>query len=121
MAADRDVSTERWPIIFVSHGAPTLPLEPGRTRDFLLKLGPALGRPRAILVVSAHWETARPTVSASDRPQTIHDFYGFPDELYQLSYPAPGAPPLAAEAARLLQARGVTVDIDPERGLDHGA
>ena len=112
---------KRQPALFVSHGSPTLPLERGPAVDFLRQLGGALGRPDAILVVSAHWDTDRPAVSAAEKPETIYDFYGFPPELYRLRYPAPGAPQLAGRAAGLLDANGLRTDIDPARGLDHGA
>ena len=111
----------RQPAIFVSHGSPTLPLERNAATDFLRQLGPSLGRPESILVVSAHWDTARPAVSAAEHPETIYDFYGFPPELYRLRYPAPGAPQLAKRAAGLLESGGLRTDIDPQRGLDHGA
>lgn len=113
--------TARQPVIFVSHGAPTLALEPGPTRGFLAQLGAALPRPRAILVVSAHWETAAPAVSSTERPQTIHDFYGFPRELYEMRYPAPGAPQLAQQVRERLGGAGIAADAVPDRGLDHGA
>lgn len=115
------MTMNRLPAIFVSHGSPTLPLERGPAVDFLRGLGGTLGKPEAILIVSAHWDTARPAVSAAEKPETIHDFYGFPRELYQLRYPAPGAPQLAKRAAELLAENGMETDIDPERGLDHGA
>lgn len=111
----------RQPAIFVSHGSPTLPLESGAAVDFLRRLGNELGRPEAILVVSAHWDTLRPAVSAAREPETIYDFYGFPPELYQLRYPAPGAPKLAERVAALLQANGLQTEVDSGRGLDHGA
>lgn len=111
----------RLPVLFVSHGAPTLPLESSAAHDFLTGLGAALGRPRAILVVSAHWETGQPAVSTAVQPETIYDFYGFPQELYRLHYPAPGAPQLAARVAGLLAASGMPARLDPQRGLDHGA
>jgi 4,5-DOPA dioxygenase extradiol len=113
--------TVRQPAIFISHGSPTLPLERSAAVEFLRQLGPMLGRPEAILAVSAHWDTARPAVSTAKEPETIYDFYGFPPELYRLRYPAPGAPKLAERAAALLETRGLRTDIDPERGLDHGA
>ena len=113
--------TARQPVIFVSHGAPTLALEPGPTRGFLAQLGAALPQPRAILVVSAHWETAAPAVSSTERPQTIHDFYGFPRELYEMRYPAPGAPQLAQQVRERLGGAGIAADAVPDRGLDHGA
>jgi 4,5-DOPA dioxygenase extradiol len=111
----------RMPAIFVSHGSPTLPLERSPAVEFLRGLGASLGRPAAVLVVSAHWDTERPTVSAVERPPTIHDFYGFPPELYRLRYPAPGAPALARRVAQRLEAAGLGAELDPQRGLDHGA
>jgi 4,5-DOPA dioxygenase extradiol len=111
----------RQPALFVSHGPPTLPLGKTAAAEFLRGLGASLGRPGAILAVSAHWDTARPAVSAAERPETIYDFHGFPPELYRLRYPASGAPQLAQRAAALLEAAGMAVDIEPRRGLDHGA
>ena len=111
----------RQPALFISHGAPTLVLEPGTTRDFLARLGAGLARPRAILVVSAHWETAAPAVSTAAQPQTIYDFYGFPQALYRMRYPAPGAPEVARQAAQLLADAGLPAAAVSDRGLDHGA
>ncbi|HVF44777.1 MAG TPA: class III extradiol ring-cleavage dioxygenase [Pyrinomonadaceae bacterium] len=109
------------PSVFVSHGAPTLAIEKNDTVEFLRRLGAELGRPRAILCVSAHWATRVPTLSAAERPETIHDFGGFPAELYRVRYDAPGAPALAARAAGLLSASGVDSELSGDRGLDHGA
>ena len=109
------------PSLFLSHGAPTLPLTDAPARSFLSGLGGRLPRPKAVLVISAHWETASPAVSAVRRNDTIHDFYGFPRQLYELTYPAPGSPSLAAEVANLLRASGLGCTIDDSRGLDHGA
>lgn len=111
----------RFPAIFLSHGAPLLAVDPGPAHDFLRDLGPVLGRPNAILVVSAHWEARSPRVSTAQLPATIHDFRGFPQALYQLQYRAPGAPELAQRAATLLADAGMDVEIDARRGLDHGA
>ncbi|HXV24641.1 MAG TPA: class III extradiol ring-cleavage dioxygenase [Alphaproteobacteria bacterium] len=113
--------TQRISPVFVSHGAPTLVLEDHPARHFLARLGREMERPRAILCVSAHWETAEPTVSLAERPATIHDFYGFPEELYRMTYPAPGAPDLARRGAELLRTAGLPCREDPDRGLDHGA
>ncbi len=111
----------RQPALFVSHGAPTLALEPGPTRGFLAQLGAGLARPKAILVVSAHWETALPAISTAPQPETIHDFYGFPEALYRMHYAAPGAPALAQRAVGLFAAAGLSAAAVPDRGLDHGA
>ena len=109
------------PSLFLSHGAPTLPLTDTPARAFLSGLGGTLTAPKAILVVSAHWETAAPTVSAVDRNETIHDFRGFPPALYEMSYPAPGSSAVAARVAGLLRAADIDCSIDRNRGLDHGA
>jgi 4,5-DOPA dioxygenase extradiol len=104
------------PSVFVSHGAPTLALEDLPARDFLKGLEAHVGRPRAVLAVSAHWETEAAMVNAPAVNDTIHDFHGFPDALYRLRYPAPGAAWLAERVAALTGAA-----IDRTRGLDHGA
>ena len=109
------------PSLFLSHGSPMVALTPDPAHDFLGGLGTALGRPRAILVASAHWETPFPVVNAVVRNDTIHDFGGFPRALYDLRYDAPGDPALAEQVADLLGAAGLQAGIDRARGLDHGA
>jgi 4,5-DOPA dioxygenase extradiol len=109
------------PVLFLSHGAPTLPLEPGETGAAWQQLAAQLPRPSAILMISAHWETQIPTVSRAVQPATIHDFSGFPEELYRLQYRAPGAPQLAETTALLLQQAGIFAQLDDTHGLDHGA
>jgi 4,5-DOPA dioxygenase extradiol len=109
------------PTLFISHGSPMTALMDSPARHFLAGLGALLPRPRAILVASAHWETVSPCVSAAGQNTTIHDFYGFPAELYALRYDAPGAPALAKEIATLLDAAGLACRIESGRGLDHGA
>ena len=115
---------DKRPALFISHGAPTLAIEPSPTRAFLADLGASLltgaARPRAILAATAHWLTERPTLSAAVAPTTIHDFGGFPAALYRLRYAAPGQPALAAEAAALLRGAGFDADLDGARGFDHG-
>ncbi|WP_446545333.1 DODA-type extradiol aromatic ring-opening family dioxygenase [Sphingopyxis sp. LARHCG72] len=100
-------------------------LEPSPARTFLAGLGAQLPRPRAILVVSAHHDAAfeggRATVTASPAPPTIHDFGGFPEELFAMRYPAPGDPALANRVVELLAGHGLDVTADATRGLDHGA
>ncbi len=116
-----EAASQILPAVFVSHGAPTLAVEENDTTDFLKQLGRMLGKPRAVLCVSAHWNTGAPAVSAAERPRTIHDFGGFAEELYSISYPAPGAPTLAARVAELLGGSGIDCSVSAERGLDHGA
>jgi len=109
------------PALFLSHGAPTLPLEDIPASRFLKALGGELTRPRAVLMVSAHWETPTPTLGGAAMPKTIHDFYGFPDALYAMKYPAPGDPDLAACVADILREAGFEARVHPRRGFDHGA
>jgi 4,5-DOPA dioxygenase extradiol len=111
----------RIPPVFVSHGSPMLSVEPGVAGPMLARLGADLPRPKSILAVSAHWEAAGPVVGAAPRPQVIHDFYGFPRQLYELGYAAPGAPTLALRAAELLREAGLDPLASDTRGLDHGA
>jgi 4,5-DOPA dioxygenase extradiol len=108
------------PALFVSHGAPTFAVQPGLLGPSLRRIGEQLSDIRGALVVSAHWQTPGVQVMRNAAPQTIHDFGGFPPELYQLQYRAPGAPELAKEAARLLETAGYEVSFDDRRGLDHG-
>ena len=96
-------------------------VEPGAAGAAWTALGRALPRPRAVLIASAHWTTSVPMLTGNPAPQTIHDFGGFPAELYALEYPAPGAPELATRAVALLKDAGITAGVDGCRGLDHGA
>ena len=109
------------PTFFVSHGAPTFAIEPGLAGAQLRALGLALGKPRAVVVVSPHWMTQGVEISATDKPQTVHDFGGFPPALYSLRYPAPGSPELAVRIQQQLQSQGISARLDARRGLDHGA
>lgn len=97
-----------------------LPLEPGTALPMLQALGRELTQPTAVLAFSPHWMARTPTVGASPRPETIHDFGGFDPALYELRYPAPGSPELARRVAALAQAAGWVAPLDPSRGLDHG-
>lgn len=108
---------------FISHGSPTLAIEDLPARHFLLdweKIHPQ--KPKAILVISGHWDTSVPSVNVVSKNNTIYDFYGFPEEMYKIKYNAPGAPGLAKRVKELLINSGFkTVKEDPSRGLDHGA
>jgi len=111
------VAPARQPALFVGHGSPMNALEDNAFTRGWRQIAAELPRPRAIVCVSAHWETAGVAVGANPRPETIHDFYGFPQALFDVRYPAPGDPTLAQRVASLLAAQ---VALDPTRGLDHG-
>ncbi|WP_374676520.1 dioxygenase, partial [Ideonella sp.] len=112
------------PPLFISHGSPMTALDAGDTGAFWRRLGPAierrLGRPRAILAISAHSLTREPVLLGAARHPTVHDFSGFPEALYRLRYDAPGDPALAGRAAALLAAAGLPAHVTEEGGLDHG-
>lgn len=107
------------PSLYISHGSPMTALQPGLTGTRLTELAGTLPKPKAIVMASAHWLSHRPRVGTAMAPDTIHDFRGFPAALYELRYPAPGAPVLAARVMQLLAELAPVAD--PERGLDHGA
>ncbi len=113
--------TGRMPALFVGHGNPMNALYDNAFTRSLASVGKAIGElePRAVLVISAHWLSRGTQVSVTPHPGTIHDFGGFPDELYGIQYPAPGAPAEAREARRLLA--HYAAEEDARRGLDHGA
>ena len=96
-------------------------LQAGAAGEAWAALGRRLGKPRAIAMASAHWETGLPMLTGNPKPETIHDFSGFPEPLYRMRYPAPGAPEVAVRAQALLKEAGFTAAIDGMRGLDHGA
>ncbi|MSQ62847.1 MAG: dioxygenase [Betaproteobacteria bacterium] len=109
------------PTLFLSHGSPMHAIQPGAVRAVWEGIARDLPRPKVILIASAHWETDLPALSGVARPETIHDFYGFPKPLYEIQYPAPGSPELASRAVGLLKQYGLNATSDPLRGLDHGA
>ena len=108
-------------VLFVPHGAPTFALHPGAAGAAMAQLAQGLATPRAIVVVSPHWDTAVPTVGTATQLDTIHDFGGFDSRLYDLRYPATGCPEAAQQVVAALQAHGFAVQQDAQRGLDHGA
>lgn len=111
----------RMPVLFVGHGSPMNAIEDNPWRREWQRLGETLLRPRAVLCVSAHWETRGVGITAAAKPETIHDFYGFPRELFAVEYPAPGDPELAREIARRAGDETIPIHLDERRGLDHGA
>lgn len=114
--------SNKMPVAFITDFGPMPAVEEDDYTQALGRLGKALPRPKAILIMSGHWETDGVlAVTASAKPQTIYDFQGFPAEYYRVAYPAPGAPALAREAAGLLSEAGFPTSQDPDRGLDHGA
>jgi 4,5-DOPA dioxygenase extradiol len=111
----------RLPSLFLSHGSPMMSVEDSAARSFLAGLGDSLDRPRAILMASAHWCAGAPMIGGCEAPETIHDFGGFPRELYDIRYEPPGSAEIAGRVVELLAQNGVEADIDDTRGLDHGA
>lgn len=128
MKDDAPPRPPRMPVVFLPHGGGPWPFMPDPQNLYarmdpymrgLAALAPA--RPRAVLIVSAHWEAPRPTLMAHPSPPMLYDYYGFPPETYEVTWPAPGAPEVAAEVRDTLQSAGVASALDAERGFDHGA
>ncbi len=109
------------PVLFLSHGAPTFAIEPSLLGPLLRTLGTQLPEFKAVLVVSPHWQTQGVKVMRTARPETVHDFGGFPSSLYALQYPVDGAPALANEAVRMLNAAGFSATGDERREIGPGA
>ncbi|GHB30041.1 DODA-type extradiol aromatic ring-opening family dioxygenase [Salinicola rhizosphaerae] len=107
-------------VLYLSHGSPDLTLADHPARTFLLELGRELPKPRGALVISAHFEAPGLVVGAAERPDTWHDFHGFPAALYRLRYPAPGLPTTSERLVGELATAGIDARLDPERPLDHG-
>jgi aromatic ring-opening dioxygenase catalytic subunit (LigB family) len=110
--------------VYFSHGGGPLPIlgDPGHLAmvEFMSALAPQLIQPQAIIVVSAHWEEAQPTLLGAENPPMIYDYYGFPEAAYRIRYPAPGSPELAARTHSILAEEGIQAAINPTRGFDHG-
>jgi 4,5-DOPA dioxygenase extradiol len=111
-------STKQMPVLFIGHGSPMNGIENNQFSDKWEKLGKEIPLPQAVLCISAHWLTKGTFVTAMDFPKTIHDFSGFPQELYQVEYPAPGNPLLAEETKNIIRKTNILLDHD--WGLDHG-
>ncbi len=110
----------RQPVLFVSHGAPLLAVQENAATAAWREIGQSLATPRAVLVASAHHDTPGPALTAHAHPETIHDFYGFPQALYDIHYPAPGEPVAAGEIRERLASAGFAAQLDVQRGIDHG-
>ena len=111
-------NTDRMPVLFIGHGSPMNAIEENEFVTGWRNIGKTLPKPNAILCVSAHWETKGTYVTAMEKPQTIHDFGGFPKMLFEVEYPAPGSPELARESRDMI--RKAEVGLDSKWGLDHG-
>ena len=109
-----------FPSLYISHGSPMLALEPGASGPALARLAAEMPKPKAIVIVSAHWESHELLVSANPQPETWHDFGGFPKALFDVQYPAPGDPSLAAEVVELLKSNDLAARLDSQRPFDHG-
>ncbi|WP_342654874.1 class III extradiol ring-cleavage dioxygenase [Pseudomonas sp. F3-2] len=109
-----------FPSLFISHGSPMLALEPGESGPALQRLADAMPRPKAVVIVSAHWESNELLVNANPQPETWHDFGGFPPALFAVQYPAPGLPEMSRRVMDLLAAAGLPARLDSRRPLDHG-
>lgn len=118
-AANLKQQDQLMPVVFIGHGSPMNGIQHNEFSESWAKLGKEIPVPKAILVVSAHWLTRGTKITAMNFPETIHDFGGFPKELYEVQYPAPGNPEMAKETASLIQS--TQVELDHDWGLDHGA
>ena len=108
------------PALFISHGAPSLAIEQSATTSALARIGQNLPVPRAIVIMSAHWQSTQLEISSNPQPKTWHDFSGFAPELYEIQYPTAGFPTLAESLAQQLSIRGISCSINPMRACDHG-
>ena len=111
--------TDTMPVLFLGHGNPMNAIENNAFTKSLNKLGESLPRPQAVLMISAHWETNGIYVTGMEKPKTIHDFGGFPQKLFEVQYPAPGAPEIAKSVSNEIEKPNIEIDMD-KWGLDHG-
>ncbi len=116
--AEQVGSTAKMPVLFLGHGSPMNAIEENEFVEGWKSIGKTIPKPAAVLCISAHWETRGTYVTAMEKPKTIHDFGGFPDELYEVQYPAPGSPELAMDIGSSVT--NTQVGLDEKWGLDHG-
>ena len=109
------------PSLFIAHGNPNILITPGKYREFLSNFHTLIKKPDAIIIFTAHWESNTQLISSVKQYETIYDFTGFPREMYEMSYPAPGHPELAKEILNVLKENGIESALDETRGIDHGA
>ncbi|WP_206441596.1 DODA-type extradiol aromatic ring-opening family dioxygenase [Amphritea opalescens] len=115
------MTVEKAPVMFISHGSPMWALESGEAGDHLMQLTPEFERFAGVVIISPHWMTREAEVTSALQPETIHDFGGFPEALYQLQYPARGSAEIAGQVVRCLNDANIKVSLNAQRGLDHGA
>lgn len=115
------MTASRMPSLFISHGSPMTALNPGLVGEQLAQLAKTMERPRAIVIATAHWLGRQPMVGGAAKPETIHDFGGFPQALFDIQYPAPGDPALAQRVVEMLRQADLPAHFIPDYGLDHGA
>ncbi len=119
-----NISTQQGAVLFIPHGGGPMPLLGDKGHHdlvtFLKNSTSLIKKPKAILMISAHWEEEVATVTSNAAPELIYDYYGFPEQAYQIEYPAPGEPELASRVLGLLKAQGINTKLDPQRGFDHG-
>jgi aromatic ring-opening dioxygenase catalytic subunit (LigB family) len=112
------------PVLFIPHGGGPMPLlgDEGHKKlvTFLKNIPAELGKPKAIILISAHWEESVPTITSGSAPKLIYDYFGFPEESYQIQYPSPGAPDLAEKVFQEFQKNGIDAKLNSKRGFDHG-
>lgn len=121
---ENETPPELAPVFYLSHGGGPLPLLGDQNHkemvDLLLSITPSLGQPKAIVVISAHWEESVVSITSGESPDLIYDYYGFPPESYEIQYPAPGKPELAHRLHSLFQRAGIQSTLNDHRGFDHG-